>query len=57
MKLYNIVNYPHLDEDVPSATSYGVYISHRATDKVLCQLGIYSSVFQCIGYFKIQLSN
>jgi hypothetical protein len=24
---FNIVNYPHLDGDVPSATSYGVYIS------------------------------
>ena len=24
---FNIVNYPHLDGDVPRATSYGVYIS------------------------------
>ena len=24
---FNIVNYPHLDGDVPKATSYGVYIS------------------------------
>jgi hypothetical protein len=24
---FNIVNYPHLDEDVPHASSYGVYIS------------------------------
>jgi hypothetical protein len=25
---FGIVNYPHLDGDVPHATSYGVYISH-----------------------------
>ena len=26
---FTIVNYPHLDGDVPRATSYGVYISQR----------------------------
>ena len=24
---FNIVNYPHLDGDVPRSTSYGIYIS------------------------------
>ena len=27
ISIFDIVNYPHLDGDVPSATSYGIYIS------------------------------
>ena len=27
MTNFNIVNYPHLDGDVPRTTSYGVYVS------------------------------
>ena len=31
---FNIVNFLHLDGDVPRATSYGVYISARACSHV-----------------------